>query len=256
MNPEMYLEFDMTTVDAGNSYDSWLVLAYTTDCDADITDAETWSGTIIQNWVAENHTCEHIVVDLSFLCGPEGAGVFRLNFWDESGYSGPDMLDNIVVYQPSGGTPTPTPTVVPPTATPTMGAPYPVWTPTYPPEPTPACDELGCTIEMPSDMYHPGDLFYTNVGVCNPDAVGYGEHPLFVVLDVYGMYYFAPSFTSFDYYEVDVDPGLQTITVVPEFTWPSGSGDAQGIFWYAAMTDPEMTELFGAMDAFEFGWTE
>ncbi len=130
------------------------------------------------------------------------------------------------------------------------------WTGTGTPSDFPTCDEIGCFIIMPSDMFHPGDTCYCNVMINNPSETTYPETPLFVILDVFGAYFFAPSFTDFDVYDHTVIPGQQIITVLPSFEWPDGVGNAQGILWHAAMTNARMTELFGNLDSFSFGWGE
>jgi hypothetical protein len=107
---------------------------------------------------------------------------------------------------------------------------------------------------MPSDDFGPGDECYCDVYVCNPNAETYYDIPVFVILDVYGLYFFAPAFSDFDYYTETVAPGRLTISVIPSFTWPGGVGSASGILWYAAMTDPGITQLFGELGMFTFGW--
>jgi len=145
-------------------------------------------------------------------------------------------------------TPTPTPTGDTPTPTPTTPAGTPTATPEIP------CDDVGCTIDMPSDYYRGGDEFYLNVYLCNTDSVEY-EVPLFVILDVGGALFFAPSFSAFDKYDVILPPNQQTVQVVlPPFNWPSGVGTASGLNIYAGMTNPQMSQLFGDMDIFTFGW--
>lgn len=146
--------------------------------------------------------------------------------------------------EPSEATPTRTPTPTPPTPTPT-----PTGSPTGN-----ACSELYTSISMPSTLFHAGDPFYCSVIVCNPDAVTYPNVPLFVILDVYGQFFFAPSFSNFDYIPVNLIPGPRMIEIIPEFTWPVGVGAASNIHFYAAMTNPEMTDLFGTMDSVSFGW--
>ena len=84
--------------------------------------------------------------------------------------------------------------------------------------------------------------------------VTHTDVPVFVILDVYGMMFFAPSFGAFDYYLDPIPPGMSTIEVLPSFQWPSGAGEAHGINFYAAMTNPEMTALLGDMDICTFGW--
>jgi len=90
----------------------------------------------------------------------------------------------------------------------------------------------------------------------NPGPETYTGIPLFVILDVYGSLYFWPGFSEFDKKDIDVPLGSFDETVLPEFDWPAGAGTAEGINWYAAMTNPEMTDLFGEMDIWTFGWHE
>lgn len=131
-------------------------------------------------------------------------------------------------------------------------APTPTPSPTA--TPSPGCSAMGCTIEMPYDEYNAGTTCYCRVHVCNTDTLPFTDVPVFVILDVYGTLFFAPSFGAFDYYADPLPPGMSTIDVLPEFPWPAGAGEAHGINFYAAMTNPEMTELLGEMDMITFGW--
>ncbi len=179
-------------------------------------------------------------------------------------------------------TATPTFTPLPPTSTPTTppGSPtytaVPTNTPTNPPtqSPTPTstsggpthtpaptdtpntCTELGVTLEMPSHMFHPGDPCYLKAFVCNPSADTYNQVPVFVILEVGSQYFFAPSFTSFDHYTLNVTPGMHELVPLPNFAWPSGVGSADGLTFYGAMTDQAITTLFGELDTWTFGWAE
>ncbi len=152
----------------------------------------------------------------------------------------------------AGGTmPTPTPehTATPPPETPTPPPGTPTATPEIP------CEQLGVTISMPKTLFHGGDLFYLNVYACN-DRDWHVNVPLFVILDVYGELFFAPSFSAFDHYNIELLPHeLALQEVIPEFYWPSGVGEAQNILFYAGMTDPDITYLFGEYDYVSFGWT-
>jgi hypothetical protein len=47
-----------------------------------------------------------------------------------------------------------------------------------------------------------------------------------------------------------------TIPIVPSFAWPAGLGSASGVRFYAGLTDPAMTTLYGELGMFEFGWEE
>lgn len=170
---------------------------------------------------------------------------------------------------PSGATPTPTasctPTPTPTstatwTPTPSSPTPTPTGTPT-PPSPTPTsgpCTQTGVTVTMPSALFHPGETCNCYAIICNAEGQVLVGYPLFVILDVYGSYFFAPSFSdTFDYY-LDIYPefpvGETVITVIPDFEWPSGAGSASGLIWYGALTNPEISDLFGDLGTFEFGW--
>lgn len=116
------------------------------------------------------------------------------------------------------------------------------------------CSSLGVWIDMPSLNYGPKDEFYLDVYACNPMPFHYENLCLFLILDVYGIYFFAPSFTDFDTYIIDLYLGMQVIEVIPPFSWPEGAGSAQGILLYAAMTDADITHLIGDLDMVSFGW--
>lgn len=117
----------------------------------------------------------------------------------------------------------------------------------------PQCETLGVSIEMPSNYFTPGDAFSCSVKLCNPNQPLTGV-PLFVLLDVLGVYYFAPDFSAFDYYTLNVPTGFSDQVVIPEFFWPYTAGEGTGVQWLAAMTNSSMTQLSGEMDTFAFGW--
>jgi agmatine/peptidylarginine deiminase len=166
---------------------------------------------------------------------------------------------------PGTNTPLPTFTPVPPTATntpppytntptPPTQTPVPATFTPVPPTATPECDTLGVTLWMPAEHFASGDPCACKVFVCNPDSTNYADIPLFVILDVYGIYFFAPAFSDFDHYTIDVLPGKQEIEVLAEFLWPEGAGSAENLVWLAAMTDPDITHLFGEMDTWAFSY--
>lgn len=111
-------------------------------------------------------------------------------------------------------------------------------------------------ITMPAHAFIPGDTVSCSVSVWNADTSIMKEYPLFVILDVLGSYYCAPSYTEFDHFVWTFNPGLTDLTILPEFTWPDGVGSASGIIWYAALVNPEMTELVSEIGVFDFGWSE
>jgi len=126
--------------------------------------------------------------------------------------------------------------------------------PTWPP-PNPVTRETGVELEVPQALYHPGDQFWCNASVFIRDTVPLYHHSLWVILDVYGDLFFAPSFNSTgDAWPGPWIPGETLIPVLEPFTWPDTGTSASGIWWYAALTNPEVTEIYGEWDSFEFGW--
>lgn len=141
-----------------------------------------------------------------------------------------------------GPTPTPTPSLT--------STPFPTATPT----PTPARPRV--RIDMPATYFWPGMSAACSVFVWNPGPETLKNALLFVVLDAYGEYFFAPEFNDFSYYTEDFRDGETEQVVLAPFQWPSGAGSAQGIMWYAALTDPAVSGIVGEMDKFSFGWGE
>jgi hypothetical protein len=152
------------------------------------------------------------------------------------------------------------PTWPPPEQTPTpVPSPTPEQTdtPAVPPSTTPTPLVTGVTITMPAHQYRPGNPCYCTVTVTNADPEPLIDHPLIVILDVYGEYFYAPSFTGdFDYYAGPWPAGATPVETLPEFTWPDTGTSASGIVWYAAITDPAVTRIVGEWDSWEFGWSQ
>ncbi len=133
-------------------------------------------------------------------------------------------------------------------------SPTPTDTPIPTETPTPHCKTLGCTIEMPSKMFRAGDTCFCNVIVCNPENDVFTNVPFFMILDVYGLLFFAPEFNDFSYYLEDIHPGETVFQIIPSFPWPDSVGEATGLMFYAGMTNESISELFGEIDIWEFGW--
>ena len=120
------------------------------------------------------------------------------------------------------------------------------------------CDTLGVTLDLSQTEFHPGDPFACTATVCNNTGAELPDLPLFVLLEIMGQYYFGPTFSeSVDTY-LDGNPTYSEneteVDVIPPFTWPEGAGSFHGAYFHAALTDPDMTFLYGAMDSVEFGW--
>jgi len=82
------------------------------------------------------------------------------------------------------------------------------------------------------------------------------QYPLFVILEAFGSFFFAPSFGDFDYYSITYDEGDKDIVVIPSTPWPDIPGNVTGLHFYAAATNQSMNWLFGNLEYIEFGWSE
>jgi len=222
---------------------------------------------------------------------PFGSADGRISFYDAEGGSA-NFTYVVCARNPagresccrSGGSHTPAPTATPtnspaPTFTPTPNAsppatatppdwpsptPVPAASQTHLPTPRPTpddCQTTGVAIEMPASDYRPGDICYCRALVCNAEGSTLIGYPLFVLLEVAGVYYFGPGFGEgqLDHYLArtgDLPPGLTVVPVIDAFSWPHGAGAASGIVWYAALTDPEVTWILGQLGTFSFGFSE
>ncbi len=126
-------------------------------------------------------------------------------------------------------------------------------TPLPSPTPLPTCETFGVTLDLPSDVFHAGDLFECSITICNPTDEMYPSIPLFVVLEVGGHFFWAPGFTDFDCFNVDLTPGQWLMPVITPFPWPASAGTGNAT-WLAALTDPAMTVLLGKVDFYPFSW--
>jgi len=115
--------------------------------------------------------------------------------------------------------------------------------------------DLSCRIVMVPSEIHPGDIVYADAVIWNPSNDPLPPLPLFVILEVYGQYFFAPAFNDFDFYELGIGSWQTVIPILPIFKWPEGAGSGSAT-WYVAMTNEEMTEIYGGISTFTFTWLE
>ena len=119
--------------------------------------------------------------------------------------------------------------------------------------------ETQVEIWMPQSIYSPGDSFECKVYIDYYDGEVLQDYPLFVILEILNVYYFAPSFSDFDSYidEYSSFPfGRTEIQVIESFQWPQNVGTFNDAIWYAALTDPQVTSILGNYHSFSFGWKE
>ncbi len=115
---------------------------------------------------------------------------------------------------------------------------------------------LAVDLVMPDTALISGDTSSCTLTVEHTQYYSLGRCPLLVVLDVYGHFFFAPSFSStFDYYRKVFTPGTTLVTVLPPFAWPSGAGSGSATF-YAGALDPTMTQVISNLAQIGFVWTD
>lgn len=163
------------------------------------------------------------------------------------------------------GSPTATPTGPPQTPSPTATAatrtPTPAATMTRTPTPTTATtptsipETLGVELAMPSHSFTTGEVCWLNVTVINTTGTPVNNAHLFVVLDVYGSYFFWPSWVAYppeiDSMPINV-PETVLIHAIEPFMWPTGAGSASGLFFLGALLDSSITTVYGEIDTWEF----
>lgn len=167
---------------------------------------------------------------------PDGSGTTRTDHVPDTG-----IIDIGYHYYPDQ-TPDPTPT---PTVTP-----FPTATPLYP-----VCLEL----MMPDNMYSPGETCYVDLMIRNigPEL---DNAQVFVALTVgTGDFWFYPGWVHFpaqiDWNDMDIAGyGDATLSILPAFPWPTGSGTFYGAVFFAAAMHNEM--IVSNLAESTFGWTE
>ncbi len=117
-------------------------------------------------------------------------------------------------------------------------------------------EALGVTLNMPAEMFSPGDDCFLKATLTNPGEP-MQDIPLFIILDVLGNYYFYPSWTeTVEWQSMDVPQGATELSIIPQFTWPDGVGSAQGLVFYGGMTDAAFSSVLGNIGQWTFGWQE
>jgi len=178
---------------------------------------------------------------------------------------GPGTPTATATATPAPGTPTATPTATltpapgtptaPPTATMTAGP----GTPTNTPGPG---GGPFLELQLPQLFFRPGDYFRLDLSMRNTSAAAFDGLNLFVLLDVYGDFYFWPSWIRYfppdylgiNYQVVTIPPGERRMAIIDPFAWPVTGQSLTGIKFHAALTDPTITWIVGVMDSIDWGF--
>ncbi|MBN1880313.1 hypothetical protein JW823_09415 [bacterium] len=146
-----------------------------------------------------------------------------------------------------GESPTPSPTStsspVPPTRTPT-----PTLTPVISPTPRPGS---GVELSISRNIFQPGDTFWLDARYANMDPSP-RNLLLYIILDVYGRYWFGPSWSqSPDAYVCHGVMGERTSRIL-DFEWPEVEDSADGLRFWGGIVEEGAETIFGYYDYVEF----
>ncbi len=151
------------------------------------------------------------------------------------------------IYSKMYVSPTPTPTGTgtynPDTRTPTR---------TVTPTPTGGPTDITIDVQTSQAYYETGDRFWLKVLIENggPDIIT----DMYVMLDVYGEFFFHPSWTSEMEYEIrDLLANWSYEFKLLDFFWPETGGTADGIVFWAILSDHETLNGL-CSDQTAFGW--
>ncbi len=124
---------------------------------------------------------------------------------------------------------------------------------TITPTPTPV-GWTGVKLIISGDEFTSGDIFKLRAQCMgNPgDTIA----DLYVILDVYGNYWFHPDWSvPPDYESLNLNENHPVVSFILDFTWPSNiQGSADGLCFWGAILDPATSDLIGDFDRVEFGY--
>ncbi len=156
--------------------------------------------------------------------------------------------------------PTATPTRTPtstyfPTNPPTETAPptYTFAPPTVSPSATPFCSEFEYYLILNQDVFRANDDFILGFQWCNP--ADQFTAWLYVILDIYGSYWFHPSWSKEADWENVLFSALKVHErVILEFTWPENAGSMEGLKFWTGVLDPDSQEILGEIHWVDWGF--
>ncbi len=120
-------------------------------------------------------------------------------------------------------------------------------------------EKTGVRIHLSHNPVTPGDMFSVTGYLDNTGLNGLGSVPVFFILEIFGTYYFWPSWIvledDIDFQFMDLARGTREITVVHEFQWPQfGSEPVTGLVFYGAMLTDDMQRIRGEMALVMWGF--
>ncbi len=106
-------------------------------------------------------------------------------------------------------------------------------------------NDIGVHLSMYKTALDSGDPFVLTLWYWNTTPGNLMDIPLFVVLDIDGMFWFWPEWTSaptFDLKQLEAEY-ISIPETLLQFIWPEIDGSKSGLRFWAAFTNPEITDL-------------
>ncbi len=125
-------------------------------------------------------------------------------------------------------------------------------TPTVPVTPTSTPSDFVVNINTSREMYQEGDMFRLTTEIFNPFNALIVEE--YIILDVYGAYFFYPGWTE----SVDSEwwglPTQMFNQTILEFIWPEVAGQANELTFWIGLVEPGTVNILGSVDHARFGY--
>jgi len=116
--------------------------------------------------------------------------------------------------------------------------------------------ETGVNLMITDTMFTEGKAFSLDAVLVNAEATPYQDVDLYVLLDVYSMYWFYPTWSeTADWLDINILPPGDTLKNVISFKWPEVGGSAENLMFWGGLIDDQF-ELLGNIDFVEFGYTD
>ncbi|MBN1295379.1 hypothetical protein JXA80_01275 [bacterium] len=110
---------------------------------------------------------------------------------------------------------------------------------------------LTTELSLNQEIFEAGDPFNLELFLVGSGGVAADT---FVILDVYGLYWFWPGWTHDVDYITSTPPAGITPVSLFDFNWPAVTGSASGLFFWAGALAPGTAELVGDIDWVAFGY--
>lgn len=109
-------------------------------------------------------------------------------------------------------------------------------------------------LALSSSLFRPGSHFNLIASITNSEDNALVGVPLVVVLDVYGWYFFHPSWAStFEYEPIHLEIGETGVDIL-DFIWPAEPSSQSGLYFYGGLLTHDLASLIGNVGIVEFGW--